>query len=179
MTQISLVAKNYAKALFGAAKDNNNIDKIAKEFDIFKKSFGTNFVNELQNPAISKADSIKIITEISKKLNIDKLLLNFLTNLSKNRRLGLFTQVYAEFIRLLKIEKNILEIELISNSTLEKSVIDSIKNIINKQHPNKSIEVRQTSKSEILGGLQIKIGSNLIDASLRNKLALIQSRDNV
>ena len=69
MTQISLVAKNYAKALFGAAKDNNNIDKIAKEFDIFKKSFGTNFVNELQNPAISKADSIKIITEISKKLN--------------------------------------------------------------------------------------------------------------
>ena len=94
--------------------------------------------------------------------------------MSKNRRLGLFDDIYKEFSRLLRIEKNILEIELISSSNLDKSTIDDIKKIIAKQNPNKSIEVIETLKSDILGGLQIKIGSNLIDASLKNKLSLIE-----
>ncbi len=174
MTQISAIAKNYAKALFCVAKSHNNVDKISAELEIFRKNFNEQFANELKNPAISKDDSVKIITQIGKKLNFSEIFLNFLANMSKNRRLGLFGDVYKEFSRLLRIEKNILEIELISSAKLDESTIEDIKKIIAKQNPNKSIEVIETLKSDILGGLQIKIGSNLIDASLRNKLSLIE-----
>ncbi len=174
MTQISAIAKNYAKALFCVAKSNNNIDKIAAELEVFKKNFSAKFANELKNPAISKDDSVKIITEIGKKLNFSEILLNFLANMSKNRRLGLFDEVYEEFAKFLRVEKNILEIELISSEKLDKSTVEEVKKIIAKQNPNKSIEAKETLKSDILGGLQIRIGSNLIDASLRNKLALIE-----
>ena len=174
MAQISLIAQNYAKALFGAAKQDNNIDKISADLEVFKKNFSHDFANELNNPAISKADAVKIIIEIGKKLNLSELLLNFIESITKNRRLALFSQIYTNFSHLVNEEKNILEIELISSSDLEMSVIEDIKNIIKKKYPNKSIEVKKTLKDNILGGLQIKIGSNLIDASLKNKLSLIK-----
>lgn len=174
MPKVSIVAKNYAKALFRAAKESNIIDQISENLETFKKSFSMNFAHELKNPAIASADSVQIITEITTKLKLPKLLANFLAEMSRNRRLALFPEIYQEFSHLVKIEKNILEIELISTSNLENSIIDEIKNVINKKYPNKMIEFKQTIKQDILGGIQIKINSDLIDASLKNKLANVK-----
>ncbi len=174
MPKVSIVAKNYAKALFKAAKESNNINQISENLEIFKKNFSINFAHELKNPAIASNDSVKIITEIANKLNLPKLLVSFLSEVARNRRLALFLEIYEEFSHLVKLEKNILEIEVISTSTLEKSTIDEIKNVVSKKYPNKIIEAKQTLKDDILGGIQIKINSNLIDASLKNKLANIK-----
>ncbi len=171
MPRVSVVAKNYAKALFAAAKKSSSIDKTSEELESFKNNFSLDFARELKNPVISKNDSTKIIGDIAKNLNLGKLISEFLTAVTRNRRLNLFPEIYQEFFRLAKLQKNILEVELISTQKLENADIEKVKTVISKEHFGKIIEVKETIKAEILGGLQIKIGSNLIDASLKNQLS--------
>jgi len=175
MPKVSVIAKNYAKALFSAAKTSNSIDQIATELESFKKNFSLDFARELKNPVIAKADSAKIIGEISSGLKLGKLLSKFLIAVTRNKRLNLFPEIYEEFNRLLRLQKNILDVELITTSKLEKDHIENIKVTISKKHPGKTIEFTETIKKEILGGLQIKIGSNLIDASSRNQLSRVSN----
>lgn len=173
MPRVSVIAKNYAKALFAAAKKSNSIDKIHQELDSFKQSFSLDFARELKNPVIAKADSTKIIKEIAQTIKLGKLTTNFLVAVTRNKRLNLFPEIYEDFTRLTKIYKNILDVELISTEKLDDSALQQIKAAVSKKHPGKEIEFTQTIKKEILGGLQIKIGSDLIDASLKNQLATI------
>ncbi len=176
MPRVSVVAKNYAKALFAAAKKGNTISQVASELENFRKNFSLDFARELKNPVIAKADSVKIIGEIAKKLNLSKLVADFLAVVTRNKRLNLFPEIYEDFTRLARLQQNILDVEVISTIKLERDHLESIKVTIKKNHPNKSIEVTETIRKEILGGLQIKIGSNLIDASLKNQLATINKK---
>lgn len=170
MPRASIVAKNYAKALFLAAIKNNVVEKIATELKAFKEKFSADFANELQNPVISKNNLVEIIAEITKKLEFSDLTSAFFASLAKNRRLKFFSEINEEFTRLLKKQKNILEVELISASKTDQSQFDQIKLLVEKKYPNQIIELKEVVKKQILGGFQIKVGSNIIDLSLENQL---------
>ncbi len=170
MPRVSVVAKNYAKALLAAANKSNSVDKISAELDVFKQNFSTSFAHELKNPVIAKNDLVRIIQEVTKKFALSALASNFFASIVRNRRLNLFPEIYEEFSRLVKQQKNILEVEVISAVKPEKSHISRIKILIEKKYPGKVIFVRETIQTKILGGFQVKIGSEIIDASLKNKL---------
>lgn len=171
MPRVSVVAKNYAKALFLAAKKSNSIDKIFAELEVFKQNFSTSFANELKNPVIAKNDLVKIIGEVTKKFSLSSLTSNFFASIVRNRRLNLFPEIFEEFTRLAKQQQNILEAEVISATKLEKVQLDQVKVAIEKKNPTKKIEIKETVKKEVLGGFQVKIGSEIIDASLKNQLS--------
>ena len=175
MSKISIVAQNYAKAIFAVAKKNGSINQIEQELNLFNNYFSVDFAKELQNPTITKPDSTKIVEEIAKNLNLSNFVRDFLIIIIRNKRIDLFRQILVEFNRLNKIEKNILEIKLISTAKIAKSHIDKIAAIFSKKYPNKAIEIIELIDQKILGGLQIKIGSNLIDASLKNQINIIKS----
>lgn len=173
MPRASVIAKNYAKALFVAAKKNNNVDKVASELDVFKQNFSTSFAHELKNPVIAKNDLVKIIEEVTQKFGLGALTSNFFASIVRNRRLNLFPEIYEEFSRIVKQQKNILEVEVIVAVKAEKDQIDRLKVLIEKKYPGKIIAIKETVKEKILGGFQVKIGSEIIDASLQNQLASI------
>lgn len=172
MPRVSVIAKNYAKTLFLVAKKNNSIEIVLNELNIFKENFSSNFAHELKNPVISKIDLVKIINEVTKKFKLGNLTSNFFASLVKNRRLNLFPEIHAEFIRMSNEYRNILEIEVIT-STISVD-LSSVKKHLEKINPSKKIIIKHTITPKILGGLQIKIGSNLIDASLKNQIEQIK-----
>lgn len=170
MPRISVVAKNYSKALFVAAKKSNSLDKISAELEIFKQNFSTSFANELKNPVIAKNDLVRIISDVTKKFGLGPLTSNFFASIIRNRRLNLFPEIYEDFLRLVKLDKNILEVEVISAAKPDKKQIDRVKGLIEKKYPGKQVNIKETIKEKIMGGVQIKIGSELIDISLKNQL---------
>lgn len=172
MPRISVIAKNYAKTLFLVAKKNNEIGIVSNELNIFKENFSSNFAYELKNPVISKTDLVKIINEVTKKFKLGNLTSNFFASVVKNRRLNLFPEIHAEFIRMSNEYQNILEIEVIT-STISVD-LSNVKKHLEKINPNKKIIIKHIITPKILGGVQIKIGSNLIDASLKNQIEQIK-----
>ena len=171
MPRASVIAKNYSKALFVAAKKNNSVEKVAQELDIFKQNFSTSFAHELKNPVISKNDLVKIIGEVTQKFALGNLTSNFFASIVRNRRLNLFPEIYEEFVRLVKQQNNIIEVEVITAVRSQKTHLDRVKSIVAKKYPGKTIEIKETVKEQILGGFQVRIGSEIIDASLKNQLA--------
>ena len=170
MPRVSVVAKNYAKALFLAARKNNTLDKVSAELEIFKQNFSTSFAHELKNPVIAKNDLVHIIKEVTTKFGLGPLTSNFFASIVRNRRLNLFPEIYEEFARLMKQYQNILEVEVIAAVKPKKDDLDKVKTLIEKKYPGKKVAIKETVKEKILGGFQVKIGSEIIDASLRNKL---------
>jgi F-type H+-transporting ATPase subunit delta len=173
MPRVSVVAKNYAKALFVASYRSNSLDKISAELEVFKQNFSTSFAHELKNPVIAKNDLVRIIEEVTKKFNLGKLTSNFFASIVRNRRLNLFPEIYEEFSRLAKQQKNILEVEIISVTKSHKDQLDRIKALVEKTYSGKTIAIREVINPKILGGFQIKIGSKVIDASLQNQISKI------
>ncbi len=174
MPRVSVVAKNYSKALFVAAKKTNSLDKAAAELEIFKQNFSTSFAHELKNPVIAKNDLVRIISDVTKKFGLGPLTSNFFASIIRNRRLNLFPENYEDFIRLVKQDKNILEVEVISAVKTNKTQIDRVKVLIEKKYPGKTIAIKETLKEKIMGGMQIKVGSEIIDASLKNQLETLK-----
>ncbi|MBM5781847.1 MAG: ATP synthase F1 subunit delta [Pelagibacterales bacterium] len=174
MSKASIVAKNYAKALFSVAKKDSAIDKVMEQLDIFKKNFSESFAHELQNPVISRPDLVEIMAEITKKFSFDATVSNFLLTLAYNKRLALFLEVYQEFVSLVKIQKNILSAEVIFASKADKSQIDQIRLAIEKKYSGKTVEITEKLDEKILGGFQVKINSNIIDLSLKTQLSSLK-----
>lgn len=170
MSKNSIIAKNYAKALFSVAKNENAVEKVMGQLDIFKKNFSHDFANELQNPVICRDDLVKIMDEIVQKLSFDKLVANMLLTLAYNKRIALFLEVYNEFLSLVKIYKNILSVEVTFAAKAEKNQIDEIKSALEKKYAGKTVEITENINQEILGGFQVRIGSNIIDLSLKTQL---------
>ncbi len=170
MLKASVIARNYAKALLSAAKKNNAVDKIAAELEVFKSHFTYDFANELQNPVISRNDLVKIMEEITQKFSFEPIVSSFFLTLADNKRLSLFLEVHAEFSILLKKQKNILEAEITFAAEPEAAQLSQIKALIEKKYSDKVIEVKKTINQQILGGFQVRIGSDVIDASLKNQL---------
>jgi F-type H+-transporting ATPase subunit delta len=171
MPRVSVIAKTYAKTLFLASKNNNSIDKVSEELELFRKNFSNSFANELKNPVISKDDMLKIINQITSRFGLGALSSNFFASIVKNRRLNLFPEIYEEFNRMVLEYKKILEIEVLSTVNIN---IDNIKKLFEKSYPDKKILIKHILSPKILGGLQIKIGSKIIDASLKNQIEQIK-----
>ena len=174
MPRASVIAKNYAKALFVAAKKSNSVDKVAAELEVFKQNFSTSFAHELKNPVIAKNDLVRIIQEVTQKFGLGALTSNFFASIVRNRRLNLFPEIYEEFSRIVKLQKNILEVEVITAVKSAQTQIERVKTLIEKKYPGKIVSIKEIVKEEILGGFQVKVGSEIIDASLKNQLASMQ-----
>jgi F-type H+-transporting ATPase subunit delta len=67
--------------------------------------------------------------------------------------------------------KKILEVEVLSTININ---VENIKKLLEKSYPDKKILIKHTLSPKILGGLQIKIGSKIIDASLKNQIEQIK-----
>ncbi len=176
MPRASVIAKNYAKALFTAAKKNNVVEKVATELDEFRQNFNSSFAHELQNPVISKANLERVMEEITKKLSLSKITTDFFMAMARNRRLSMFPEIHSEFCYLIKKQKNVLEVEVIFAAKPSKTQFDEIKSLVEKKHSGKVIEIKETFDAKILGGFQVKIGSSVIDVSLKNQLSSLEKQ---
>ena len=98
---------------------------------------------------------------------------NFLALIAENRRLSALPEIYEEFDSIVRLQNDILEVEIISAKEIGEAEVKLLKDSIAKAYSAKDILVKKTIKEKILGGFQIKIGSKLIDASLQNQIVAI------
>ena len=66
-----------------------------------------------------------------------------------------------------------MEVEVITAVKSAQTQIERVKTLIEKKYPGKIVSIKEIVKEEILGGFQVKVGSEIIDASLKNQLASI------
>lgn len=161
----------YATALFSLAREKNSIDGIAASLTSLKKALAdsADLRALTTNPLVTRSESTKAIAALAMAMKLDKLTSNFLGVLAQNRRLAELGNVIRAFEALASAHRGETTAEVTSAHKLDASQVTALKTKL-KARVSRDVAVVQKVDPEILGGLIVKIGSQMIDSSIKTRL---------
>jgi F-type H+-transporting ATPase subunit delta len=163
------IARVYAEALFQVARENGKLDAIRDQLAEFVGSLEAN--RELQVFFFSPYFSSQEKREgISRALDgAEPELVNFLELLAEKHRMPVIFRIRRLFDQLWAEENKLLEVEVTSAVELDPKIVERIGEEVEKQTGRK-VELSSNVDEDILGGLVLRVGNMVLDASVRNKL---------
>jgi F-type H+-transporting ATPase subunit delta len=163
------VARVYAEALFEAAKDSGKLDPIHEQLDEVAEAIAGN--HDLQvflfSPYFSSAEKRGGLERAISGAETE--LVNFLDLLVEKHRMPAIFRIRDRFDELWAHENKQLDVTVTSAIELDRSVIDHIRDQIEEQ-TDRTVELTAEVDPDILGGLVLRVGNMVLDASLRSKL---------
>jgi F-type H+-transporting ATPase subunit delta len=165
------MAGRYATALFELARDENKLEETAAALDDLESLLAeSEDLNRLvRSPVFSSQEQSSVIDAIANAANIPQMTANFLRLLVKNRRLFALSDIIAGFRKLLAEHRNESIAEVISAIPLSNEQTEDLKATL-RAKTGKDIILDARVDPALLGGLIVKIGSRMIDSSIRTKL---------
>lgn len=169
------VAEVYARALFEAAKDQNTLDQVHEELGQFVDAMNENrdLTTFLFSPYFSideKKDALGRVVE-----GAEPAFMNFLEALIERHRMPVIFRIRARFEQLWEEEHKLLPVEVTSAVVLDEETVKSIGESIGEQ-VGRTIELTSTVDPEIIGGLVLRVGNFVLDASIRNRLEQLRKQ---
>ena len=171
------MAGRYATALFDLAKESGQIDRIADELKGFEALLkeSPDLSRFVRSPVFSADDQAKALRALLPKAGIGGLTANFLSLIARNRRLFAVGDMIRAFRGLLARHKGEVEADVTSAAALSDTQVTALKAAL-KASLGKDVQMNTKVDPAILGGLIVKVGSRMIDSSLRTKLSSLKMR---
>jgi F-type H+-transporting ATPase subunit delta len=169
------IAAVYARSLFEVAKEQDKLDKIRDELGAFADAL--NETRELQvfffSPYFSTTEKQDGLDRAVS--DADPILVNFLKLLIENHRMPVIFRVRRAVDQLWLQENQRLPVQVTSAVELDKATVKQIGDRIAEQTGQK-IDLSATVEPEILGGLVVRVGNSILDASIRNRLEQLRKQ---
>jgi ATP synthase F1 delta subunit len=169
------IAQVYARALFEVAVERNELDEIRDQLSAFADAMDAN--RDLAIFFFSPYFSVR-----EKKEGLDRAvqdanpaLLNFLQALIERHRMPAIFRIRTEFEALWDEERRLLPVRVTSAVGLDASVVESLGERIGKQIDRK-VEITSEVNPDILGGIVLRVGNVILDASIRNRLEQLRKQ---
>lgn len=166
----------YAAALFQLAEDGNALGGVADDMGALENLLkdNPNLRFALTNPDFPRAQKYKILQTVCDKLGAHRLTRNTIGVLSQNSRIALIGEVAARFADLLAHHQNQQNAEVITATPLNPQQQSQIRDLLEKNIDGK-IKLSLSTDPKILAGIIVKIGSFMIDTSLKTKLETLET----
>ena len=174
-TGVSGLAGRYAGALFDLADRQNLLDRIAGDLDTLHKMIGgsADLQRLLRSPLIGRDRQEAAIGAIAAKAGFETLTRNFVSLVARNRRLFALTGMIDAFHKLLAERRGEVTADVTAAQPLSTGQIETLTERL-KRAVGSKIAVHVRVDPAIIGGLVVKVGSRMVDSSLRSKLQRLQ-----
>ena len=161
----------YAVALFDLARDSNTLDTVAASLAGIKAAIAesADFKGLINNPVLSRDAAGKTIAAVAGTLGTDPLTKNFLGVLAQNRRLSQLPAIIRAYETLLSNHKGEVRAEVTSAHPLDAGQVAALAQNL-RTRVGREVALDTKVDPAILGGLVVKIGSQMIDSSIRTRL---------
>ena len=165
------IAGRYATALFELARDSGVLDEVSTDVaDLGNMIDQSNDLNRLlRSPVIASEDQGKGMAALMDKAGATELITNFVAGVAQNRRLFALRDMVRDFRTLLSAHKGELVAEVTSAKSLNDEQLAKIKDQLTTSMKT-DVQVETAVDEKILGGIIVKIGSRMVDSSLRTKI---------
>ncbi len=172
---VSGMAGRYATALFELALEEKAIDKVKADLEAFDKLIADNPDLErlVRSPVFGADEQIKALSAILDKAGIVGIAANFLRVITANRRLFALREMIRGYRALVAKHKGEVSAEVTVAEKLSDKNLDALKGAL-RTITKKDVDLNVTVDPAIIGGLVVKLGSRMIDSSLRTKLNSIK-----
>jgi len=171
-TMTASVAGRYASALFDLAKEQGSIAAIEGELAKFDGMLqdSADLRAMVRSPVLSSADQGKALAAILAKAGIGGISANFLGLIARNRRLFVVGDMIKNFRSLAAKARGEVTAEVTSAVALTEPQMAALRDTLKAQAGQNVVLATKVDPS-LLGGLVVKIGSRMVDSSLKTKLA--------
>lgn len=173
MAELRTIARPYAEAAFGLAKEENAFAAWSEALSAMAAVVAAPEMKALiGNPALAPARLAELIASAAPGLS--KSQKDLLSVLAENERLAALTEISAMYETLRNEAERVLAAEVTSAYPMSDAQVAEITGLLEKKH-GKKVKVSVNVDPELIGGVSIAIGDEVMDASVRGKLARMQS----
>ena len=162
----------YATALYELAEEAGRVDAVAKDLASLKDMISSNADMErlISSPAISRDDQNNAITAILNKAGSDDLVAKFTGLVASNGRLFALPQIIDRFLSDLATRRGEVSAEVVSAVKLDSKMQAEVKKAVSSVAGSDKVSLSMRVDETLIGGLVVRIGSRMIDTSIKTKL---------
>lgn len=170
------IASRYASALFELAKDDMALKALEADTTALSETLAASadLRAMIASPVISREDQARAISAIAAKLDLNPLTANTLALMADKRRLFVLPQFVAQLADLIAAEKGEVTAEVTAARALTAAQSKKLAETL-KARVGKTVNLKTTVDESLIGGLVVKLGSTMIDTSVKAKLAALQN----
>lgn len=173
---ISGMAGRYAGALFELALEEKAVDSVKKDLEAFDALIGESAdLNRLvRSPVFGVDEQLKAVSTILEKAGIKGLAADFIRVVITNRRLFALRNIISGYRALVAKHKGEISAQVIVAEKLSDANLEALKSALTSVTGGKDMDLDVKIDPTIIGGLIVKVGSRMVDSSLRTKLNSIK-----
>jgi len=172
MEEIAVV---YARSLFEVAREQGKLDVVREQLGAFSDALSEN--RDLQvfffSPYFAtkeKQDGLERVVS-----DADPVILNFLKLLIEKHRMPVLFRIRSNYDALWEEENKLLPVHITSAVKLDNAIVEQLGDRISEQTDRK-VELSANVDPEILGGIVVRVGNSVLDASVRNRLEQLRKQ---
>ena len=170
------IAGRYSQALFELAKETNALKALEADTaamgDVLKIS--PEFAAMIASPVIERDEQAAAVQAVVAKMGVSSLMANTLALMASKRRLFVLPQLVADLTARIAAEKGEVTADVISAAALSPAQAKDLMATL-KASAGKDVKLNATVDVGLIGGLIVKLGSTMIDTSVKAKLASLQN----
>jgi F-type H+-transporting ATPase subunit delta len=172
---VSGVAGRYATALFDLARDANSIDAVQADLQRFDGLIAesADLARLVRSPVFSADEQLSALSAVLERAGIGGLAAQFIKLVTKNRRLFAVADMVRGFRNLVAQHRGEVTAEVTVAEDIRDDHVAALRNAL-KAVSGKDVDLKIKVDPAIIGGLVVKLGSRMVDSSLRTKLNSIK-----
>jgi F-type H+-transporting ATPase subunit delta len=170
------VANRYATAIFEIAKEDGALASLEADLDSLDSALaGSADLRDLiHSPVYTREEQGAAMAAVAQKMGLTVTVQNALALMAQNRRLFVLPQLTAGLRAKIAEAKGEVTAEVASAKALTKTQADKLAKVIAAQ-VGKDVKLKTSVDESLIGGLVVKVGSTMIDTSIKAKLAALQN----
>jgi F-type H+-transporting ATPase subunit delta len=169
------IAARYAAALFELAKDDKGLKALESDTDALADAIvNPDLAGVIASPVLGRDEQAGAMAAIAAKMGLSPLMTNTIALMATKRRLFVLPQFVADLRARIATEKGEMTAEVTSATKLTAAQAKKLADTL-KAKVGKDVKLHTTVDESLIGGLIVKLGSTMIDTSVKAKLAALQN----
>ena len=170
------IASRYATAVFSLAKEDKKLKPLEADVDALDGALtrSADLRALVTSPLYSRKEMGQAILAVAKKMKLQTAMVNTLALMAEKRRLFILPSLLTALRARIANDKGEVTAEVTSAKALTKTQATSLAKTL-KSQLGLDVKIKATVDDSLIGGLVVKVGSKMIDTSIRSKLNALQN----
>jgi len=174
-TLTATVAGRYANALFELAQEADALEAVERDVEALRAALreSADLSTLITSPLYSREDTARAMAAVARAMELGDLTANLLGVMAGKRRLFALGEVLETFVGLLAEHRGQITAEVTSARALSEAQRDALKEAL-ATATGREIKLDTTVDESLIGGLVVKVGSRMVDTSIRSRLSAME-----
>jgi len=170
------IAGRYATAVYDLAKEGKKVKAIETDLGTLSDAMAdsSDFNALIHSPIYSRIEQGKAIAALAKEMKLSPIIANTLALMASKRRLFVLPQLVVALREAIATDNGEITADVTSAKALTVAQADALSKTL-KAKLGKTVTINATVDESLIGGLVVKVGSKMIDTSIRSKLNSLQN----